>query len=117
MYGAEGLPDYAEWFVLYRWGYSAGACFFGHVPVGAFTFGADRDYSPPWYPRVAAPFTLQLGKRKFFHTHTYRRYVSFLYHCVSEVTQTPSSGVARDTCSWRAHINVCVFQKSIYVYG
>ena len=57
VYGGEGLPDYAEWLVLYRWGCSSGARFLGHVPVGAFTFGADRDDSPPWYPGVAAPFT------------------------------------------------------------
>jgi hypothetical protein len=57
VYGGEGLPDYAEWLVLYRGVYSARARFFGHVPVGAFTFGADRDHSPPWYPGVAAPFT------------------------------------------------------------
>jgi hypothetical protein len=73
VYVGEGLPDYAEWLVLYRWNYSSGACFLGYVPVGAFTFGADRDNSTPWYPSVAAPFTFELGKAKCFHAYTYRR--------------------------------------------
>ena len=87
-----GLPDYAEGLVLYRWGYSAGAHFFLHVPIGTFTFGADRDNSTPWYPGVAAPFTFQLGKAKCFHAYTYRRYVSFSLLLCDEGHKFPIHG-------------------------